>query len=277
MPKILYSKPFLKWAGGKTRVLKHIFSFLPKGERLVEPFCGSGAVFLNTDYREYLVSDINSDLINIFNFLKEEDKYFIDYCKSFFTPSNNTQDKYTELRNLFNSAKDTRIKSALFIYLNRHGFNGLCRYNSTGGFNVPFGRYTKPYFPEKEMLLFQKKAKTVTFLSCDFRTITAYLKVGDVVYCDPPYVPLTATASFTSYSKDSFGSKDQLDLSKWAEDSMKKGIPVLLSNHDTPVSREAYKNASRIKAFKVQRHISCDGKNRKSVKELLALYSRESV
>ena len=158
-------KPFLKWAGGKTRVLKHILPLLPKGKRLVEPFCGSGSVFLNTNYEEYLVSDINPDLINIYNFLKEENKDFIEYCKSFFTSNNNTQERYTELRDLFNSTKDIRIKSALFIYLNRHGFNGLCRYNSTGGFNVPFGRYTKPYFPEKEMLLFQEKTKTVTFKS----------------------------------------------------------------------------------------------------------------
>lgn len=270
-------KPFLKWAGGKTRVLKHILPLLPKGKRLVEPFCGSGAVFLNTNYEEYLVSDINSDLINIFNFLKEENKDFIEYCKSFFIPINNTQEKYTELRNLFNSSVDKRIKSALFIYLNRHGFNGLCRYNSTGGFNVPFGRYTKPYFPEKEMLLFQEKTKIVTFLNCDFKSITPHLKQEDVVYCDPPYVPLTSTANFTSYSKDIFSFQNQQDLAKWAENNVKKGIPVLISNHDTAVSRKIYNKATFIKSFKVQRHISCNGKNRKSVKELLALYEKEDV
>lgn len=273
---MFYSKPFLKWAGGKTRVLKNIKSLLPKGERLIEPFCGSGAVFLNTDYKEYLVSDINADLINLFKALQKEGIQFINYCKAFFVPEYNTKEKYIQLRATFNSTKDTRLKSALFIYLNRHGFNGLCRYNSTGGFNVPFGKYTKPYFPEKEMMLFHTKSKSVTFLNTDFRNISNKLNAGDVVYCDPPYVPLTDTANFTSYSKDSFGNKDQEELSLWAETNSKKGIPVLISNHDTPVTRAIYKNASSIKAIKVQRHISCDGKNRHTAKELLVLY-REKI
>ena len=126
------------------------------------------------------------------------------------------------------------------------------------------------------MMLFHTKSKSVTFLNTDFRNISNKLNAGDVVYCDPPYVPLTDTANFTSYSKDSFGNKDQEELSLWAETNSKKGIPVLISNHDTPVTIAIYKNASSIKAIKVQRHISCDGKNRHTAKELLVLY-REKI
>jgi DNA adenine methylase len=271
----MHSKPFLKWAGGKTRVLEHIFSILPKGKRLVEPFCGSGSVFLNADFDEYLVADINPDLINLFQLVKNEGDEFISYCKSFFTAKNNTQDSYTWLRNVFNTTITIRLKSALFIYLNRHGFNGLCRYNSKGGFNVPFGRYTKPYFPEKELMYFKEKSQKVRFLNADFRSMTQYLKTGDVIYCDPPYVPLTDTANFTAYSKGSFTYKDQVELAEWARNNSKKGFPVLISNHDTPVSRKVYESAQIIKSIKVQRHISCDGKNRKEAKELLVLYKEE--
>jgi DNA adenine methylase len=254
-------------------VLNHILPLLPKGDRLVEPFCGSGVVFLNTDYKEYLVSDINPDLINLFKLVQREGREFIQYCKSFFI---NTKEKYYESRGLFNSTDDVRIKSALFIYLNRHGFNGLCRYNSTGGFNVPFGKYSQPYFPEKELLFFHEKSKKVTFMNEDFRALTKYLKCGDVAYCDPPYIPLTTTANFTSYSRGSFKPEDQVALAMWAENNSKNGIPVLLSNHDTPAGRKLYKNAFKIKAFKVQRYISCDSANRGKAKELLALYQGKS-
>jgi DNA adenine methylase len=268
------NKPFLKWAGGKTRVMPHILPLLQKGKRLVEPFCGSCAVCLNTNYDEYILSDINKDIITLYKTLKSKGKEFIDFCKTYFCAENNTQEAYTALRDSFNTISGPYKKSALFVYLNRHGFNGLCRYNASGKFNVPFGRYDKPYFPEKEMLAFCIKAHRVSFRNVDFRELTKDIQKGDVVYCDPPYIPLTITANFTSYSKNKFGLTEQRELASWADTISKKGAPVLISNHDTPISRDLYKNAVLIKKLNVARHISCKSANRNSAKEILALFSK---
>lgn len=161
-------KPFLKWAGNKYQIVKRIRSILPNGRRLVEPFVGSGAVFLNTDYPDYLLTDANGDLINLYLQLQVEKGGFVDYCRQFFVPDHNQKDAFYHFRTEFNTMSDTRYKSALFVYLNKHCFNGLCRYNSKGQFNVPFGRYKKPYFPVEEMLSFCEKAQTATFQQANF-------------------------------------------------------------------------------------------------------------
>lgn len=264
-------KPFLKWAGGKYRLVERIKDRLPPGRRLVEPFAGSGALFLNTDYPSFLLSDSNADLINLFQHLKEGGSDFVEHCRRYFTPAANREDVYYRLRSRFNETLDKKEKAALFLYLNRHCFNGLCRYNASGAFNTPFGRYKKPYFPEKEMLFFAGKAKKALFLCRDFRKTMSNLEPGDVVYGDPPYVPLSATASFTEYSSGGFGSKEQKELAELAGELAGKGIPVLLSNHDTEFTRQIYRE-SKMTSFKVQRFISCRGNNRNKAAELLALF-----
>ena len=158
-------KPFLKWAGGKTKLCGKINKELPHGDRLIEPFVGSGAVFMNTNYENYLLADVNNDIITMYKYLQTEGQLFIDYCRTFFIQANNTQSVFLTNRLEFNTTTDTRLKSALFLYLNRHCFNGLCRYNKKGGFNVPFGKYDKPYFPEAEMKAFHAKSKIATFIS----------------------------------------------------------------------------------------------------------------
>ncbi len=121
---------------------------------MIEPFVGAGSVFLNTDYDHYLLADINPDLINLYNHLKDEPQRFIEDARALFQPEYNKKEVYLALRVEFNQCTDTYRRSLLFLYMNRHGFNGLCRYNKKGGFNVPFGSYKKPYFPEKEMVFF---------------------------------------------------------------------------------------------------------------------------
>lgn len=268
---MLKMRPFLKWAGNKYQILERIKAVLPPGNRLIEPFVGSGAVFLNTDYKKYLLTDNNEDLIKLFLTLQAEGEPFINYCKSFFTEEHNSEDRYYELREVFNSTSDTRLKSALFIYLNRHGYNGLCRYNSKGGFNTPFGQYSKPYFPENEMRYSYIKSKKAVFKIADFRDIMKKAKKGDVVYCDPPYVPLSATANFTTYSTGGFGRNDQVELAELAQELAGRGVPVLISNHATEFTLDAYKTA-KIELFSVQRFISCDGANRGKAEEVLALF-----
>ena len=145
-------------------------------------------------------------------------------------------------------------------------------YNSSGEFNTPFGRYVKPYFPEKEMLYFARKAQKATFACRDFRNTMAKAKPGDAVYCDPPYVPLSGTANFTEYSSGGFGLKEQQKLAEMAGKLAEEGIPVLLSNHDTAFVRQIYRGA-QITSFKVRRFISCQGDNRNKAGEILASVS----
>jgi DNA adenine methylase len=263
-------KPFLKWAGNKYRIVDKIKAMLPPGNRLIEPFAGSAAVFLNTEYKENIVNDVNTDLINLYLVLKEYGPSFIDACKELFVPENNTAEAYYALRDEFNSTTDKVRKASLFLYLNRHGYNGLVRY-SKAGFNVPFGRYKKPYFPFDEMMFFYHKAQTAEFLAEDFETVMRRAVPGDVIYCDPPYVPYSETANFTNYSADGFGPEDQLRLARVAEELAERGIPVLISNHHNEFTLKAYA-AAEIQSFDVQRFISCDGANRNKATELLALF-----
>lgn len=265
-------KPFLKWAGNKYQIIEKIISVLPNGNRLIEPFVGSAAVFLNTNYPNYLLADINSDLIHLYQYLQCEGKDFINYCHIFFTPENNNEQVFYELRHLFNTTQDLRLKAALFIYLNKHCFNGLCRYNTKGQFNTPFGKYKKPYFPEREMQFFQQKSKNAIFAQMDFQQAMCSAKKGDVIYCDPPYVPLSPSANFTSYHTNGFNLSKQQELAELAKVLAKRGITVIISNHATEFTNSIYQNAQLI-PFSVQRFISCNVTKRNSAPELLAVFS----
>ncbi len=265
-------RPFLKWAGNKFRILEKVKKRLPAGTRLVEPFAGSGAVFLNTDYDHYLLCDSNRDLIDLYTLLKDEGEAFIEYTQALFTDANNRSERYYALREEFNQCAERERRAALFVYLNRHGYNGLCRYNASGGFNVPFGRYKRPYFPAREMLAFHKRAQHAQFRHQDFAATLQQSRQGDVIYCDPPYVPLSASANFTSYSAGGFGLEQQTELALLSEQAAARGIPVLISNHNTAFARNIYSNA-RLHRFFVQRYISCQGKTRNKAGELLALYA----
>lgn len=265
-------KPFLKWAGNKFRIMNHIHSMLPEGQRLVEPFAGSGAVFLNTEYDSYLLADSNADLISLYQTLQQQGEDFIQLCEKLFNPRTNREDYFYRRRAEFNTTKDDVRKAALFVYMNRHGYNGLCRYNARGGFNVPFGRYKRPYFPAREMQAFYEKAQHALFVHMDFSSVMAQVRTGDVVYCDPPYVPLTRSSNFTSYSAGGFDLPRQQQLAELAEQIRQRGIPVLISNHNTHFTREAYRTANNIKRFAVQRFISCNGRKRAAANELLALF-----
>ena len=273
MKNIKTSKPFLKWPGGKYRLTNRINKKLAQGQRLVEPFVGSGAVFLNTDYEKYLLADTNLDLINLYQHLQSEGPDFVEYCKSFFANKYNNEDQYYKFREKFNTSKDSRIKSALFLYLNRHGYNGLCRYNAKGVFNTPFGRYHRPYFPKNEMLNFHQKSQCAEFICAGFSETMRQAIKHDVVYCDPPYVPLSKTANFTAYAASGFNWEDQIALTDWASRLSAKGIQVVISNHNTPTARELYLEAgATMEKFKVRRTISCNPDERNLVGELLAVF-----
>jgi len=274
MAKIAIKKnrPPLKWAGGKYSLLEKIAKYLPEGGRLVEPFVGSGAIFLNLEYDEYYLSDINKDLINLYKTIKNDKIDFIDYAKSYFTPKFHSENSFYDLREIFNHTTDINEKSAILIYINKFGFNGLMRYNSSGGMNVPYGHHKKiPSFPEKQLIHFLKKSEKAVFRNLDFRTVISRAKSDDIIYCDPPYVPISNTANFTAYSAGGFTEQEQIDLSLLAEDMKNKNIPILISNHYTPATKRLYKAARKYK-FPVQRMISCNGKKREIAMEILAVY-----
>lgn len=262
----------LKWAGGKYRIFERINNKLPDGNRLIEPFAGSAAIFLNTHFDKYTLNDKNKDLIDFYKAIKRDGSKFIALCRSYFNARNNTADKYYKYRNEFNHSSNKQNKPALFLYLNRHSYNGLCRYNLSGEFNVPFGKNDKPYFPEKELLFLEKKIKKAKLQNKDFVTVMEEAKQGDVVYCDPPYVPISDTSNFTSYNAKGFSIEEQEKLAFMAKKLAQKGIPVLISNHATAFTKKIYAD-SKIETFSVRRFISCNGQKRNKIDEILALYS----
>lgn len=269
-------KPILKWAGGKYSCLHQIIPLFAEGKRLIEPFLGSGSIYLNTDYSNYILADSNPDLIGLFICLKTEGETFVNACKILFCAENNNEQQYNKLRLEFNACADTRRRAALFLYLNRHGYNGLCRYNLKGGYNVPFGRHKEPYFPESEMYYFCQKSHAAQFIHSNFRDTFTLATTGDVIYCDPPYVPLSGTANFTSYMGKQFTEQNQIDLATLAHNAAKRGINVLVSNHDTPFIRELY-DGSEITSFLARRSISCKPGERKPVREVLAQFKASSI
>lgn len=269
-------RPFLKWAGSKYNCIQTICNLLPPGQRLVEPFGGSAVVFMNTNYPSYLVCENNADLVDLYQRVKTDSKEFIDNCQNYFKQEFNDKARYYELREQFNKSPPGALRSALFLYLNRHGFNGLCRYNSKGIYNVPFGLYNKPYFPKTELIDFSQKSQSADFYHQDFRKTFAMAKAGDVIYCDPPYVPATENAKTFRYSSTSFTSDDQIELAELAKKTAEKGIPVIISNHDTEFTRTHYQGAA-ITSFSVSRTINCVGSLRHPVKELVAVFSPDEL
>ncbi len=233
---------------------------------------GAGSVFLNTDYDAYILADINSDLINLYNIVKLRTDDFVRDARTLFADEFNNSDQFYLLREEFNTSTEPYRRALLFLYLNRHCYNGLCRYNLRGEFNVPFGRYKKPYFPEEELYWFAEKSRNATFVCEHYRDTMAKAAAGAVVYCDPPYAPLSATANFTAYHTNSFSIADQQSLAHLAHQlSVENQVPVLISNHDTELTRDWYQHAA-LYVVKARRTISRNILGRSKVNELLALY-----
>lgn len=266
------NRAFLKWAGGKYSLIEDINAKLPEGNKLIEPFVGAGSVFLNTNFDKYLLNDINPDLINLYNIVKTDSQSYIQDSASLFVPANNDEKRYYEIRQEFNQSTDIYQRAVFFLYLNRHGYNGLCRYNNSGKFNVPFGRYKAPYYPEKEINYFAQKAQQATFSCESFEKVFARARKGSVIYCDPPYAPISRTAMFNSYAKGGFSVDSQIKLAVLAQRAgFERNIPVLISNHDTEFTQDIYREA-KIANLQVSRFISQNGSSRLKVAELLALY-----
>jgi len=268
-------RPFLKWPGGKFRLVPTLKTHLEHNRYLVEPFAGAGALFLNTQYPKTLINDINPDLINIYRQLQQNGDEFIVEAKKYFQKKYNRAGAYYQLRSRFNRSKKPFERALLFLYLNRHGYNGLCRYNLKGHYNVPFGAYAAPYFPQAELEISQVRLAKVTLHCESYLSFLNNLLTQDlsqmVIYCDPPYAPLSKTANFTGYAANKFTLEDQRALAHIARELASLGAVVLISNHDTPFTRSLYRGA-KLKQIEVSRTISCQGSKRAKVPELIACF-----
>ena len=179
------NKSFLKWAGGKSQSIEFLKEHIGKvSGRFIEPFTGSGVVTLNVKASEYIIGDSNFDLINLYSVLKTKDS-FIEDLKYYFSGEFNNSESFYKFRTIFNTTLSLEEKAMLFVYLNRHCFNGLCRYNKSGKFNVPFGKYKKINLPEKELLSFKTKLQECTILHSNFNDTIRLAKQNDVIYCVP--------------------------------------------------------------------------------------------
>lgn len=269
------AEPFLKWAGGKGQLLRQYEVFLPKEfNNFLEPFVGGGAVFfylfnngrLQGKKKIFLI-DSNEELINCYLVIKEDVEKLIKILSSH--KFINTEETFYRIR--AEEPRDKFERAARTIYLNKTCFNGLYRVNSKGKFNVPFGGYKNTLICNSRNLIAVSSAlQNIEILCGDFDKCLKLAKKEDFIYFDPPYQPLNKTSSFTSYTKEPFGEREQVKLSKVFRELDKIGCRIMLSNSDTSFIRRLYKNF-RIEVVLAKRAINCKPSGRGAIRELVIL------
>ena len=277
---MIQAKPFVKWVGGKRQLIKQLELLFPKEfNNYFEPFIGGWAVFFNVQKKQSFLSDINEELINTYQIIKDEPKKLIKFLES----CEYSKDFYREIRAWDREAdglkKHSKVaRAGRFIYLNRTCFNGLHRVNSRGEFNVPMGSYKNPDFVQKENIINSSKLLNTTEAVIEVQSFEKVLdnaKSMDFIYFDPPYDTLTETANFTSYNKTEFGRDMQRKLAEVFRELDARGCKVMLSNHNTPFIRELYKGLKIKKlSFKVahaRRNINNKGGWRGEVEEIVVV------
>lgn len=267
-----WRRPFLKWAGGKYSLLPELDRLIPAGKRLIEPFVGGGSVFLNSDKHErFLLADVNADLINLYQMLAvAPDSVIAEAIKAF--RHLNDAENYTAIREAFNAWQlNATERAAAFLYLNRHCFNGLMRYNLDGFFNVGWGKYKAPYFPEEEIRAFRLKSHACVFMTAGFERTLRLAGDGDVVYCDPPYEPMPGTAGFTSYASGGFSWDSQVALAESCVAAHQRGAKVFISNSTAPRVIELYeRHGFTLHRVNARRSISSKGSTRETANDIVA-------
>lgn len=260
-------RPFLKWAGGKRQLLSALLEHAPPdAPRYFEPFLGGGALFFALAPRRAVLADVNDRLIRTFRGVRDGVDEVVRllrgyrYDKEFF---------YRFREADIDSASDGEV-AAWFIYLNKTAYNGLYRVNRENRFNVPFGRYANPTICDESTLRACSAALAgVDLLVEDFESAAARAARGDFVYFDPPYVPLSATSSFTSYTSRGFGEAEQKRLRDTAAKLKGRGVRVLLSNSASSMVRELYARGFRLTEVPATRSVNSNGAARGAIAELL--------
>ena len=288
-------KPFLKWAGGKGQLLKEIERYYPFDEgsitKYAEPFIGGGAVLFDIlskyDLREVYISDINAELINTYRIIRDDIDELIEMLnimQNAFVPLDTDKRKayYMQKRERFNYLKvngheDINIeKAALMIFLNKTCFNGLFRVNKKGMFNVPMGSYKNPMIcDEKNLRAVSEKLQRVDIVCGDYRKSSEFIDENTFVYFDPPYRPITDTASFTAYTENLFNDEEQNELAKFVDNMHRKGAKIVISNSDPKNSNteddffDNIYSTHKIRRVEATRMINCNSEARGKIKELL--------
>lgn len=289
------ARPFLKWAGGKGQLLREIEKYYPfddcKITKYAEPFVGGGAVLFDIlnryDLEDVYISDINAELINAYSIVQKCVDELLDLLSMYqseYIPLEIEDRKlyYIKKRDRFNELKVNGIeaenteKAALMIFLNKTCFNGLYRVNRKGLFNVPMGAYKNPLIcDETNLRKVSEKLQNVKIVCGDYKKSANFIDEHTFVYFDPPYRPLTETASFTAYTENLFDDERQIELAGFVAQMNKKGAKVVVSNSDPKNSStdddffdELYKTHN-IKRVQATRMINCNSELRGKLSELL--------
>jgi DNA adenine methylase len=272
------AEPFLKWAGGKAKLADQIAEHLGQAPiaRYYEPFLGGGAVFFRLEelgrVKRATLGDSLEPLVGAYQAVREKPGAVARLTNEI--PGD--EESYYGIRQqgrLGTRGAQTPQAAATFIYLNKRGFNGLCRYNKKGEFNVPFGGERKPGFlpaPLDRLVACSGALLRAKIVCGDFESIVRDARAGDAVYCDPPYIPTSPTSNFTSYEPDGFGKREHERLATVARRLLKKGVRVVLSNADMPLAHELYAGKEfQIHRVAARRSINSKGARRGPVGELI--------
>lgn len=260
-------RPFLKWAGGKSKLIPQYRPYLPQEfVNYFEPFLGGGALFFALLPKSAYLGDINGNLINLYTCIRDDVEVLITSLKVH--QANHKKDYYYQIRA---ANPDNKIERASrLLYLNKTCFNGLYRENSKGQFNVPIGSYKNPKICDPNLLRHSSQAlanKHIANYSFE-RVLDEARGYQDFVYFDPPYYPLNPTSNFTSYSRHSFGEKEQIKLQEVFTQLANRGVQVMLSNSDCSFIRDLYQDY-QIREILAARAINSKAERRGRIKELL--------
>lgn len=262
--------PIVKWVGGKRQLMFELLKNMPQiYNRYFEPFIGGGALFFELQPEQAYISDMNEELINLYQVVRDNvDELITDLKKH-----DISKEYFMEIRNIDRTEDyenwSSIQKASRFIYLNRTCFNGMYRVNSKGEFNVPFGHYKNPrIIDENNLTNCSNLLQRTEIRHADFSEILTKVQEGDFVYFDPPYVPLSETSSFTSYTKDGFDIDMQFKLRDVCDELDSIGVKFLLSNSDTKLVNELYENYNIKKVF-ASRQINANADGRGKITEVL--------
>ena len=273
-------QPFLRWAGGKRRLTGLLIQafpteFDPRVNRFFEPFIGGGALMFATGNRSsdlfipgknVFINDSNPDLVIVYKVIKYHLPELLKVLKKL--SKNLSKEEFERIRS--SSPRTEIARAARFIYLNKTCFNGLWRVNSSGQFNVPWGKLVNPLIFDQENLEACSKRLIGAKISCgSFTQAVKTAKKGDLVYFDPPYLPLSPSSSFSQYAKDNFNTRDHEKLAEVISNLTDRGVSVILSNSDTPETRRIFDKLLTLRQISVNRSISAAAHARKPVNEVI--------
>jgi len=268
-------RPFLKWAGGKNKLIQQYLPYFPEGYcRYHEPFLGGGAIFFYLQPSQSFLTDINIELVNVYRCVQEQVEELIVLLEEH--AALHGQEHFYAVRSQLTTSDDWFLdgnnlkRAARFIYLNKTCFNGLYRENSKGQFNVPIGSYEKPLICDPDAIRDASSAlQSAQIDRSSFDIVLDHAKDSDdFVYFDPPYYPLSATSKFTNYSRYSFNEPDQIRLKETFVELSNRGVKVMLSNSDCPFIRDLFKDF-KIHTIYAARNINCNTEKRGKITEVL--------